>query len=239
MPLIGAHPRRATPRFAIDVAALKRVAVLAAVGDTKLAHLARACRHRSYDRGDTILDVGEAADGVYVLLAGRAKMVLADDAGRQMTLGLLEPNELFGQADVFDESPCVAGVTALSACETLYMPKRAFLDCIEGSFDAAIAILRTTLARLSRADRKIATLGLLDVHARVARLLVESAEQIDGQWIVNVGSEEIARSVAASREMVSRVVKKMAGAGLVRRHKRKTMILDLARMTGGAAGATR
>ena len=113
--------------------------------------------------------------------------------------------------------------------------KRAFLDCIEGSFEVAIAMLRTTLERLSRADRKIATLGLLDVHGRVARLLVESAEQIDGQWIVSVGSEEIARSVAASREMVSRVVKKMAGAGLVRRHKRKMMILDLARMTGAAA----
>jgi CRP/FNR family transcriptional regulator, cyclic AMP receptor protein len=235
---LNGHSGRAPPRFAIDVAALKRVAVLAGVGDHKLAHLARACRHRSYERGCTILEVGEAADGVYVLLAGRAKMVLADDAGHYMTLGLLEPNELFGQADVFDESPCAAGVTALSACETLYMPKRAFLDCIEGSFDAAIAMLRTTLVRLSRADRKIATLGLLDVHARVARLLVESAEKIDGEWIVTVGSEEIARSVAASREMVSRVVKKMAGAGLLRREKRRTMILDLARMSDGA-GAQR
>lgn len=33
------------------------------------------------------------------------------------------------------------------ACETLYIPKRAFLDCIEGSFDAAIAMLRTYSTR--------------------------------------------------------------------------------------------
>jgi CRP/FNR family cyclic AMP-dependent transcriptional regulator len=226
--------RRAVPNFLIDVAALKRVAVLAGVGDHKLARLAYACRHRNYDRGSAILAVGEAADGVYVLLAGRAKIVFEDDEGRQITLGLIEPNEVFGHGDVFDQSACAAGITALATCETLYMPKRAFLDCIDGSFDAAIAMLRTTLARLSRADSKIATLGLLDVHARVARLLVESAEEIDGQWIVGLGSEEIARSVAASREMVSRVVKRMAGAGLLRRKKRKTMILDLARMKGGA-----
>ena len=234
MPL-NAHCARTLPKFQIDVASLKRVAVLSAVGDDKLAALAHASRHRRYDRGSAILDVGEAADGVYVLLAGRAKIVFEDDAGRQITLGLVEPNELFGHSDVFDESACGTGVTALAACETLYMPKRAFLDCIEGSFDAAIAMLRTTLARLGRADRKIATLGLLDVHARVARLLVESAEEIDGQLIVSVGAEEIARSVAASREMVSRVVKKMAGAGLLRRTNRKTMIIDLARMTGSAA----
>ena len=234
MPLNG-HPALTLPKFRIDVAALKRVAVLSGIGEHKLVPLARACRHRRYDRGCAILEAGEAADGVYVLLAGRAKMVFEDDAGRQITLGLVEPNELFGQDDVFDERAAATGVMALAACETLYMPKRAFLDCIEGNFDAAIAMLRATLARLSRADRKIATLGLLDVHARVARLLVESAEEIDGQLIVSVGSEEIARSVAASREMVSRVVKRMARAGLLRREKRKTMILDLARMTGGAA----
>jgi hypothetical protein len=38
--------------------------------------------------------------------------------------------------------------------------------------------------------------------------------------------------------MVSRVVKKMAGAGLLRRAKRRTMILDLALMTGSRAHAT-
>jgi CRP/FNR family cyclic AMP-dependent transcriptional regulator len=232
---LNGHAVAALPKFAIDVATLKRVPVLAAVDDHKLARLARTCRHRRYDRGCIILQVGEAADGVYVMLAGRAKMVLEDDAGRQMTLGLLEANDIFGQADVFDASRCAAGVKALTTCETLYMPKRAFLDCIEGSFDAAIAMLRTTLARLNTADRKIATLGLLDVHARVARLLVESAEDVDGQWIVSVGSEEIARSVAASREMVSRVVKKMAAAGMLRRDKRRTMILDRALMTGNGA----
>jgi CRP/FNR family cyclic AMP-dependent transcriptional regulator len=238
MPL-NAHMCSARPKFAIDVAAaLKRLPVLAGVGDHKLACLARASHHRRYDRRDTILNVGEAAHGVYVLLAGRAKRVFQDAAGRQMTLGLLEPNDLFGQADLFGENECAAGVEALTACEMLYMPKRAFLECIEGSFNAAIAMLRTTLTRLSRADRKIATLGLLDVHERVARLLVESAEEIEGQWIVSVGAEEIARSVAASREMVSRVVKKMAGAGLLRRAKRRTMILDLALMTGSRAHAT-
>jgi CRP/FNR family cyclic AMP-dependent transcriptional regulator len=190
--------------------------------------------HRRYDRRDTILNVGEAAEGVHVLLAGRAKMVYEDGTGRQMTLGLIGPNDLFGHANLFDDSVCAAGVEALTACETLYMRKRAFLECIEGSFNAAIAILRSTLVRLSRADRTIATLGLLDVHGRVARLLVESAEEIDGQWVVKVGSEEIARSVAASREMVSRVMKRMANAGMLRRHQRRTMILDRALMANRA-----
>jgi predicted transcriptional regulator len=37
---------------------------------------------------------------------------------------------------------------------------------------------------------------------------------------------EIARTVAASREMVSRVVKKLTDDGLVRKERRKTVILD-------------
>ena len=87
-------------------------------------------------------------------------------------------------------------------------------------------IVRSVEAQLRKAQRKIASLGLVDVYGRVARLFVESARQVDGQWLVDTGAEEIALTVAASREMVSRVVKDMRKQGLVRKHKRKTVIVD-------------
>ena len=65
-----------------------------------------------------------------------------------------------------------------------------------------------------------------DVRGRVADTLLECARFQDGAWVVDCGSEEIARRVAASREMVSRVIGRMIGEGLVRRHRRATVILD-------------
>jgi CRP/FNR family cyclic AMP-dependent transcriptional regulator len=86
------------------------------------------------------------------------------------------------------------------------------------------------VGRLREADRKIAGLALMDVHGRVARLLMDLARDVNGMWIVDTGSEEMARMVGASREMVSRVLKEMRDGGLIRRDKRKIIILDRASM---------
>lgn len=209
-----------------DLSVLKRIAMFSAMSDEKLEALRRFMRYRSFGRHDVILSPGEPADGVYVLLTGRAKVVLEDSRGNRMTASLIEPNEFFGETGVLDEGPRSAGVQALEPCETLFVRKAAFLECIDGNFAAAMLILRTVLSRMRVAERKMACLGLMDVYARVARLLVESAEEVDGEWIVHTGAEEIAATVAASREMVSRVVKKMKDDGLVRRKRRKTVLLD-------------
>jgi CRP/FNR family cyclic AMP-dependent transcriptional regulator len=70
----------------------------------------------------------------------------------------------------------------------------------------------------------------MDVHGRVARLLMDLARDVNGLWVVDTGSEEMARMVGASREMVSRVLKEMRDGGLIRRDKRKIIVLDRASM---------
>jgi CRP/FNR family cyclic AMP-dependent transcriptional regulator len=76
------------------------------------------------------------------------------------------------------------------------------------------------------AHRKLATVALMDVYERVADVLVETSRCIAGELVVEPGSEEIARMVGASREMVSRVISVMVRRGLVRRQRRKVIIVE-------------
>jgi predicted transcriptional regulator len=57
-------------------------------------------------------------------------------------------------------------------------------------------------------------------------VLVETARQVNGQWLVAPGSEQIAKTVGASREMVSRVLKDLREKGFIGRQKRKIILLD-------------
>jgi CRP-like cAMP-binding protein len=59
---------------------------------------------------------------------------------------------------------------------------------------------------------------------------MDLARDVNGLWVVDTGSEEMARMVGASREMVSRVLKEMRDGGLIRRDKRKIIVLDRASM---------
>lgn len=210
----------------VNPAVLKTVPLFALLSDHQLAALFPAIQHRSYPRHSFMLRAGEKADALYIIMAGRAKVVVDDGEGREVTLTLIGPNEFFGEMSLIDDKPRSASVEAIDVCEVLYISKTAFMSCLKDNFDVAMLILRAVVGRLREADRKIASLALMDVHGRVARLIIELAREVDGTWIVDTGSEEMARMVGASREMVSRVLKEMRETGLIRRDKRKIIVLD-------------
>jgi CRP/FNR family cyclic AMP-dependent transcriptional regulator len=71
--------------------------------------------------------------------------------------------------------------------------------------------------RLREADRKIGSLAMLDVYGRVARLLLDMSENVNGQKVVTrrITKQDIAKMVGASREMVSKVMKDLQTSGYI------------------------
>jgi CRP/FNR family cyclic AMP-dependent transcriptional regulator len=214
----------------VNPAILKTVPLFALLSDHQLAALFPAIQHRTYPRHAFMLRAGEKADALYIIMAGRAKVVVDDGEGREVTLTVIGANEFFGEMSLIDDKPRSASVEALEVCEVLYISKAAFMSCLKDNFEVAMLILRAVVARLREADRKIASLALMDVHGRVARLIMDLAREVNDDWIVDTGSEEMARMVGASREMVSRVLKEMRDSGLIRRDKRKIVVLDRSSM---------
>jgi CRP-like cAMP-binding protein len=71
--------------------------------------------------------------------------------------------------------------------------------------------------RLRAADRQIMSLALLDVYGRVARALLEMAEDEGEHKIIRskVSRQDLSKVVGASREMVSRVMKDLEERGMI------------------------
>jgi CRP/FNR family cyclic AMP-dependent transcriptional regulator len=207
---------------------LRNVPLFSNVSDQQLATLVPALQHRTYRPRAVILRAGEIADGLYIVLSGHVRVLLDDGEGHQAIVALIGPNEFFGEVGLLDSGPRFTNVCAHQACELLYLPRKSLMDWLESDAGAALAMLRTVTGRLAEAQRKIGNLALMDVYGRVARLLLETARDSNGEWLVQAGSEQIAAMVGASREMVSRVVKDMITRGVVRRHKRKLIVLDRA-----------
>ncbi len=72
---------------------------------------------------------------------------------------------------------------------------------------------------------------MLDVYGRVARTLLEMAEQDGEQRIIRnkVSRQDLAKIVGASREMVSRVMKDLEERGMVQTQENGSVIIkDLA-----------
>src|SRR5687768_17685646 len=214
-------------QFAMNPSVLKNVPLFASFSDQQLATILPAVQHRRFPRGSYVMRAGEETDALYIILAGRAKVLIPDDDGNEVILSVIGPNEFFGEMGLLDDQPRSASVETMEPCEMLRITRSAFLGCLKDNFDAAMKIIRNLVKRLREADRKIESLALIDVYGRVARLLIEMAQPVDGQWIIEKAppKQEIARMIGASREMVSRVVKDLNDKGVIRAEKRKIYVL--------------
>jgi CRP/FNR family transcriptional regulator, cyclic AMP receptor protein len=219
-------------QFALNPNVLKHVPLFSSFSDQQLAAILPAVQHRRFPRGSYVMRAGEETDALYIILAGRAKVLIPDDDGNEVILSVIGPNEFFGEMGLLDDQPRSASVETMEPCEMLRITRGAFLNCLKENFDACLIVIRNLVKRLREADRKIESLALIDVYGRVARLLIEMAQPVDGQWIIEKAppKQEIARMIGASREMVSRVVKDLHDKGVIRAEKRKIYVLDRSSM---------
>jgi len=218
-------------QLVVNPAILEAIAPFSALQEHELAALFPAVQHRWYARRADIVRAGDGASGLYVLLSGSAKFLMEDAEGRQVTLAVLGAGEFFSELELAGAASDGLSVAALEPCEILHVGGRDFRACIEGSVEVARLLLEKLAVRLRQAHSQIANFAFLGVRERVAQTLLECASPLDGSWTVDEGSEEIARRVGASREMVSRVLKQMGEEGLIRRQKRRTTLLDRERLS--------
>jgi CRP/FNR family cyclic AMP-dependent transcriptional regulator len=196
---------------------LRNVPLFSGLPEGQLALLTRVVGRKAYPRNTTIIAAGDPTDALYIVISGRLKVMMSDDEGREVILAILGSGEFFGEMGLIDDAPRSATVIAIEPCELLTISKLDFKKCLSENFDIAMAVMRGLVKRLREADKKIGSLALMDVYGRVARLLMEMAEDVDGERVVTkkLPKQDIAKMIGASREMVSRVMKDLQTSGYI------------------------
>ena len=204
----------ATP---VSTAVLKAVPLFASIPEDQLRLLAMVVTRKSAPRSTTIMAGGDPTDSLYIVLSGRLKVMMSDAEGKEVILSILGPGEFFGEMGLIDDEPRSATVITIEPCELLSVAKRDFKKALVENFEMTQAVMRGLVRRLREADRKIGSLALLDVYGRVARLLLDMAENVDGEKVVTkrLPKQDIAKMIGASREMVSRVMKDLQTGGYI------------------------
>lgn len=196
---------------------LRNVPLLAVLPEHQLVLLTSKVTLKSFARGATIISANGPTDSFYIIISGRLKVMMSDEEGREVILAILRANEFFGEMSLVDDSPRSASVVAIESCQLLSLAKRDFNQCLEGNFEMAMAVMRGLVRRLREANQKIGSLALMDVYGRVARLLLDMSEDLDGERIVvkKLTKQDIAKMIGASREMVGRVMKDLQIRGYI------------------------
>ena len=207
---------------------LRNVPLFASLSDAQRDILAQRLQRHSYARGATIIEAGEPTGSLHIIISGRAQVVISDNKGRRVILAMLRPGDYFGEMGLLDDRPRSASVVAREASEILTLDKDDFARCLEQNFELAMTMARGLAKRLRQADNRIGSLALLDVYGRVAQLLLQEAETVNGIRLVagGVSKQDIARMIGASRERVSRIMKDLQARGYIEMRGSSIVLLD-------------
>jgi CRP/FNR family cyclic AMP-dependent transcriptional regulator len=211
---------------------IRNVPLFSLLRDTQLVLLTEVLLRKPYPKNSTVVAAGDPADALYIVISGRLKVIMSDKEGREVILAILNQGDFFGEMGLIDQAPRSATVVAIDSCELLTMTRADFTKCLQKNFDLTMNVILGLVKRLREADRKIGSLALMDVCGRVARLLMEMAETVDGQKVVTkLPKQQIAKMVGATREMVTRVMKEMETGGHIEVRAHQILLRDSLALT--------
>jgi CRP/FNR family cyclic AMP-dependent transcriptional regulator len=195
---------------------LSQVPLLAELDADALAALVAQASVRSYRASTVIMEKGDEASALYVVLSGRVRVFSADDKGKEYVLNELGPGDYLGELALIDDCARTASVLTLVPSRFLVIPKASFQAFLTSHPSVAVHLLKALAARVRKLTEEVERLALCDVYGRLANTLSSRAVEEDGRLITGALTQrDLAALVGASREMISRIFKDLKSGGYI------------------------
>lgn len=171
---------------------------------------------KSFPANAIIINEGDCADSLYIILSGRVKIYASNESGKEVVLNTHGPGEYVGEM-ALDGGPRSASVMTLQPTTCSIVTGDSLREFIAAHPDFAQHLIHKLIRRARTATESVKSLALMDVYGRVTRLLLELATEEGGKLVINgkLTQQDIADRVGSSREMVSRIFKDLTAGGYV------------------------
>jgi len=171
---------------------------------------------KRYPKNAVIVSEGDDTDALYIILSGRVKVMVSDEDGGELVLGMRGPGEYFGEF-ALDGGPRSASIVALEPSSFAVIPRDQVREFLRSHPDFSVHLIEKLIERTRELTESVKRLVLMDVYGRVTRLLLELAQKENGKLVIHekLTQQDIASRVGSSREMISRIFKELVAGGYI------------------------
>jgi CRP/FNR family transcriptional regulator len=205
-----------------DLEYLRGVSILSGLTDPQLAVLAASFHRRTYPARAIIFHQGEPGMALYIIIAGKVRVFMVSESGREMTADILGQGEVFGEMALLSNQPRSASIMAMTSTQVLTLDRDAFHAGLRAYPEIAVNILAVLANRLRATTTFASELVFNNLHGRVGHVLLALAERHgvmeDSTLSIDVPltQTELANLVGTTRESVSRTLSVYEGHGVLR-----------------------
>ena len=178
---------------------------------------------RTIGRGQVIFQRGDAGSSIMAVVRGRVRIGAVSQDGREVTLNIISPGEVFGEIALLDGKPRSADATAIEETTLLVLERRHVLPFLAANPDFALRLLAVLCDRLRRTSVAMEDMALLDLPERLARLVLKLADDFgrkaEGGIRIDIrlSQKDIGNLIASSREGTNKQLRQWQAEGVLER----------------------
>lgn len=192
------------------------------------------------EKGTLVISPHMETRRLYFLKQGRVRLYTVNEAGKQLTIGLLGEGSIFGETETFTVGAGFLYVEALENAMVCVIAKEDFEMLLMKRPQLALRLISLLSQRLRESEEMLQNLAFQDVRHRLLYLLAKLVRNFglkDSRAVpihsgphakidVNLTHQELADMIGSTRESVSAALSQLAKEGLVTMG-RKEIAVDL------------
>ena len=190
-----------------------------------------------YTKKDVIFREGDPTEYFHIVKEGTVKCVKSSPDGKECTLKMLMPGDLFCcDAAAFEGTAHPGTAQPMGDVSILRMNKKAYFDMLRRNPEAAIEVIKHLGNRLNEAQEKAKVLALDRADQRLASLLVDLAtrngiQSPQGLMLpMRLTRQDMANMVGTTTETAIRIMSRFKRDRLVSGTATRLIILNLDRL---------
>jgi CRP-like cAMP-binding protein len=189
----------------------------------------------TYKKGEIIFKEGSFAGGVYCINAGKIKLAMMGDEGKEQIVRMAKPGDIIGYKALLSGDRYSSTATAIEDCNICFIPREIFLVILKKDAALSFEMMRLLSNELKRAEEKITNLAQKPVRERMAEtiLFLKETYGLDSENHVNITltREEIANLVGTATETAIRLLSEFNKDHIIELSGKKIKILDKDKLT--------
>lgn len=186
----------------------------------------------TFDRGETVFKPVPEPAYVFILKSGLVRIYRANQHGKQVTLGYIQPGEVFGELAALTHKPRESYAVAEEQSTVIKVERQVFVDAIQSRPSIVFSVAAEVGDRFKQIESRVEDLVFRSARSRVARIILQLAAEFRTKAAnhlrigIRLSQSEIATLAGTSRPTVSIVLRDFEDEGLLSRAGGQILVKD-------------
>ena len=170
--------------------------------------------HKELKKSEIVFNIDDKIDHIIIIRHGKIKSSLYAEDGKEYIANIYVEGDIIGEDSIFLNQKFETNGIAIEDTGVCIIDKKIIKDLIVNDSEFSIKMIENLSNKLYKSQKLLEIVSIKDSYKRLAAFLLYRSSIVDSQ-LIELNQENIASSIAMSRETVSRKLTQLEKNGLI------------------------